>query len=63
MKTARTASRSKKTPAAGKPLPVPRLKPISAEKLLEFQKRFSPKAKGPGVDGVATVIRLRRGGR
>jgi len=61
MKTIRTTAGSKKTPAALKPLPLPRLKPISAEKLLDFQKRFAPKAKGPDVDGVATVIRLRRG--
>jgi hypothetical protein len=61
MKSARTANSSKKPPVALKPLPVPRLKPLSAEKILNFQRRFSPEAMGRGVDGVATVIKLRRG--
>lgn len=59
MKTARSAS--VKSPAALKPLPIPRLKPISAEKLREFQERFRPRPAAPGVDAVATLIRLRRG--
>jgi hypothetical protein len=51
-----------KSAAAGlKPLPLPRLKPLSAEKLEAFQRKYSPAAKGRGVDGVATVLRLRRG--
>jgi len=67
MKSTRATARKtpapgrKKTPAALKPLPIPRLKAISAEKLKEFQERFRPRRAAPGVDAVATLIRLRRG--
>lgn len=56
------ASRRKEVSADSKPLPLPRLKAISADKLREFQEKYSPAAKGRRVDGVATVLRLRRGG-
>lgn len=57
MKATRT---TKAAPAPLKPLPVPRLKPISAEKLREFQERFRPRPAPSGVDAVATLLRLRR---
>lgn len=44
-----------------KPLPIPRLKPISAETLIAFEKRHGPRPGAPPVDAVATLIRMRRG--
>ena len=65
MKTIRTTAQKapvsgRKSPAALKPLPIPRLKPISAEKLREFQERFAPRPGAKPVDAVATLLRLRR---
>ena len=66
MKTTRTTAQKvpasrRKSPAALKPLPVPRLKPISAEKLIAFEKKYGPRPGAPPVDAVATLIRMRRG--
>lgn len=58
MKTTRA---TKAAPAPLKPLPVPRLKPISAEKLIAFEKRYGPRPGAKPVDAVATLIRMRRG--
>ena len=60
--TAQKAPASRKSAAALKPLPVPRLRAIPAEKLLDFERRYGPKAGARPVDAVATLIRLRRGG-
>lgn len=51
----------RKAPAALKPLPIPRLRPISVEKLTEFEARFRPRSGASATDLVAHLIRLRGG--
>lgn len=59
--TAKKVAPSGKKSAGLKPLPIPRLRPISAARLMEFERKYGPKANARPVDAVATLIRLRRG--
>ena len=66
MKATRTAPKKipasgRKAPATLKPLPVPRLRRISVEKLTEFEARFRPRPGASATDLVAHLIRLRGG--